>query len=103
MHVVKHYSIHGYRRINILHLVFDFLGIWRVVLSRSELDPFLYIHVNGIIQFGPNTGLAPVIQTYEYVVSSKNAVKFQIIFSSSEKKETNVIPGTQLKYDHDHI
>ena len=26
------------------------------VLSRSELDPFIY----GIIQFGPKTGLAPV-------------------------------------------
>lgn len=69
------------------------------------MDPFLYIHVNGIIQFGPNTGLAPVMQTYEYVIrgSSKNAVKFQIIFCSSEKKETNVIPGTQLNYDHDNI
>ena len=29
------------------------------VLSRSELDPF-FIHVNGIIQFGPKTGLTLV-------------------------------------------
>ena len=29
------------------------------VLSRSELDPF-FIHVYGIIQFGPKTGLTLV-------------------------------------------
>ena len=33
------------------------------VLSRSELDPFLYIS-HGIIQFGPKTGLAPVVITH---------------------------------------
>ena len=39
---------------------FYFLGVWSEwvsVLSRWELDPFLY----GIIQFGPKAGLVPVI------------------------------------------
>ena len=59
MHVVLFYDT---CRLYILHILFDpFMRLKRVgsVLSRSEIDPFF---IYGIIQFGPKTGLAPVIK-----------------------------------------